>query len=367
MRKKRLIILAVVIILASVMLVSCMGRKKEEPVKEEYAYQAISVITEGVVSDEVYHSIYTIGEVEASEQYQANAVVSGDVLEIFFNTGDYVEEGQVLFTIETTDFEVDKSTSLTQSSNGVTQAKIAYDAAKENYEKYQTLFESGAASQSQLDGIKDGFENARIAYNNALKSYESVKHNYESMGDNYAITAPISGVITNKNVKVGMFATAQNGFTIDVTKQYIVSSQIASKYINDIEEGQEVEIYVSTLDQLVSGSIDSISLSAQNGSYPIEIALETGNTLLKPGMYADVWILKDKTSEGLWIPSQALIQESGVSFVYTVDDDVAKKVEVDVLTMRGEDIAIKSNLTKDQRLITFGKEYVMDGAPVIVK
>lgn len=364
-------ILIVMLAVSSLLLISCnagQAKKQDEEVQvESFEYKSVPVKTEDVISDEVYQSIYTIGEIKASEQYQANAMANGDVLEVFFSVGDVVSEGDVLFTIEKTDFEVDKSTSLNQSSNAVMQAKISYDFSKENFENYQKLFNGGVVSQAELDNAENQLSSARISYNNATKSYDSAKYNYKSMGDNYEVTSPASGIITSKNVSEGMYATTQNGFTVDVVEKYTVSSQIASKYINEIKEEQEVELYISTLDVLIKGRIDTISLSGMNGAYPIEIKLDESNSMLKPGMYTDIWVLTNKSSEGLWIPSQALLQENGESFVYTVVEDKAKKITVDVLSMRGDTIAVKSELSKDSKVITFGKEYVMDGSPVEVK
>lgn len=367
MRKNKFNILIVILLLSTTILMGCGGKPVVDSSKEEFEYQAVPVKIEEVISNEVYQSIYTIGQIKSSEQYQVNAMINGDVLEVFYSVGDYVEEGEVLFTIDTSDFAVDKSTKLTQSLNAVTQAKIGYDSAKDNYEKIKSLFSSGVSSQAELDNTENQYNNARISYNNALKSYESVEHSYESMGDNYEVTSPASGVVVSANVTEGMFATSQSGYTIDVVDKYKVASQITSKYINDIEVGQEVEIYINTLDLIINGRIDSVSLSANNGSYPIEIMLDESNSIIKPGMYADVWVIKNKSSDGLWIPSQAILQENGESFVYTVEDGQAKKIIVDILSVRGENSAVKSILSNESVVITFGKEYVMDGAPVEVK
>lgn len=370
MRNKKIIQIIIVLMILLISLVGCNGRTIENQNitdVETFENQAVPVKLENVISDEVYQSIYTIGEIKSSEKYQVNAMTNGDVIDIFFNVGDYVQEGDVLFTIEKTDFEVDKSTNITQSLNAVNQSKISYDSTKENYEKYLILLKNGVISQTELDNMKNQYDNVSISYENALKSYESVVYNYESLAEKYDITSPVSGIITNKNVAEGMFASTQNGFTIEIVDQYIVSSQVASKYINEIKEKQEVEIYISTLDKTINGTIDSISLSGTNGSYPIEIKLDGDNSELKSGMYADIWILTNKTSEGLWIPSKSLLQENGESFVYIVNDGKAKKIIVEIISMRGDNVAVKSELNKEDKVITLGKEFVMNDSLVDIK
>lgn len=360
-------IMTIIMVLSLVLLMGCQARDNNTEAVEVYEFDAVPVAVTSVETDDVYESIYTVGEINAAEQYQVNAMTNGDVLEVMVQVGDYVNEGDVLFTIETTDFEVDKSTSLTQSSNSVTQARISYNTAKQNYDNNQKLFESGVISKFELDNAKNSYDNARIAYNNASQSYESVKHNYESRGENYSVTSPVAGIVSSGSISEDMYVTSQNGFTIDVVERYMVTTQVASKYINDVKQGQEVELYISTVDLLVKGKVDSVSLNGNNGTYPIEVILDEESDIIKAGMYADIWILTNKSSDGLWITNQALLQEDGESFVYEVIDDIANKVEVSVLSRRGQLIAVKSDLNKNSQLITLGKEYVLDGSKVFIK
>lgn len=357
----------IILVLSLLLLMGCQPKADEETSQDVYEYDAVPVTVSSVISDEVYESIYTVGQIDAAEQYQVNAMTNGDVLEVMVQVGDFVTEGDILFTIETVDFEVDKETTLSQAANAVSQAKMSFDNAKSNYNDYQTLLDGGVVSQSEFNNVKNAYDNARISYNNASKSYESTKHTYETRGSNYSVTAPVSGVISNGTVSEDMYATTQNGFTIDVVERYVVKTQVASKYINNVKKGQEVELYISALDLLVTGKVDSISLSGTNGAYPIEVILDEENLVLKAGMYTDIWILTNKSSEGLWISNQSLLQENGESFVYTVDNGIAQKVMVEVLSIRGDKIAIKSSLSQDDQLITFGKEYVMQGTKVEIK
>lgn len=360
-------IITIIMGLSLLLLMGCQRPTNKEATEEIYEYDAVPVVVVSVVSDDVYESIYTVGEIHPAEQYQVNAMTNGDVLEVMVQVGDAVLEGDVLFTIETTDFEVDKNTSLIQSANSVSQAKISYNTAKSNYDNNQTLFDSGVVSQSALDNAKNSYENARIVYNNASQSYESVKHNYENQGSKYSVTSPVSGIVSAGTVSEDMYATSQNGFTIDLVERYVVTTQVASKYINDVKKGQEVELYISTVNLLVKGTVDSVSLNGSNGTYPIEVKLDEETKILKAGMYADIWILTNKSSEGLWINNQSLLQENGESFVYEVIGGKASKVLVNILSRRGDLIAVKSDLNKDSQLITLGKEYVLEGSKVEIK
>lgn len=343
----------------------CAKPATEDIVKTETQIVPVSVTS--IEYGDVYESVYSIGEVKSSDIFHVNAMAAGKVTEVNYGVGDLVNEGDVLFKVEADDFDSDMNSKLTQASNGVSQAKLGLDNAKTNLDRVQKLFDGGVSSKAELDNMKSSYDNSKITYSNAVNSYETLKYSYNSASENYEMTSPVTGIITSTTIVKDMMASNQNGFTIEVIDTYKVSSSIGSKYINDIKVGQEVEVYVSTLDTLLKGSIKSVSLNATNGMYPIEIQLETIDERLKSGMYSELWIVTSDVANGLWIPSMALMQENGDSFVYTVDNGIAEKVMVEVLSMRGDEIAIKSSLNQEDQLITFGKEYVMQGSEVEIK
>lgn len=354
-----------VIVLSFIIFSGCSARATESTI--ETVIEEVPVRLESVISDDVYESVYTIGEIKASDSYQVNAMSSGDVTNVYYEVGEYVEEGDVLFTIETEDFEVDRESKLTQASNAMAQAKLSLDNAKTQLEDTKRLFENGISTKSQLDGAELSYDNARISYQNAVTSYNSTKHTYDSMSDNYEMKAPVAGIITSSNIIVDMFATTQNGMTIEVVEAYKIDANVPSKYVNDIEVNQNVEVYVPTLEKTFKGHVSTVSLSGKTGSYPVEIVLDEQYEDLRTGMYTELWIQISDASLGLWLPSKALIQENGESFVYTVNEGIVEKHVVEVLSLRGDTIAVKSELSEDQSVIIYGKEYVTGGSKVIEK
>lgn len=358
--------LGILSIVVLAVMVSCsMGPSESQSI--ESVVESVPVTVSDVTSDKVYESVYTIGEVKASDVYQVNAKASGKVVGVHFDIGDYVQEGDVLFDIETEDFEADKDSQLTQAANAVSQARIALNNAETSLTDSKKLFESGITTKAAVDGAQSSYDNARIAYNNAVNSYNFAKHSYETQSENYAVTAPVSGIISGKTIMENMFATNQNGFTIDVVDTYKIDAHIPSKYINDVHVDQSVEVYVPTLEATFKGHIASVSTQGKAGAYPVEIIMDEQPEALRVGMYTELWVQTSTSSEGLWIPSSAVMQENGLNFVYTIEEGRAKKVPVDVLSMRGDQMAIVSDLTPDQQLIIFGKEYVMDGSEVNIQ
>ena len=63
-------------------------------------------------------------------------------------------------------------------------------------------------------------------------------------------------------------------------------------------------------------------------------------------------------------PSEAILNRSGVQFVYVVENDIAKYVEVTTGLTGSGVTEIVSGLTAGQQLVTVGQAYLADGDPV---
>ena len=69
------------------------------------------------------------GTIEANEQYDVTSVVNGDVLADYFEEGDVLEEGAVMYQIDSES----ASNTITRSKNNVEKAKMSYDNAIKDY------------------------------------------------------------------------------------------------------------------------------------------------------------------------------------------------------------------------------------------
>jgi RND family efflux transporter MFP subunit len=267
----------------------------------------IAVEVDTVYTSTIADVVYTIGKTEPGSIYTVNGLVNGTVKSTKFNVGDEVKKGDVLFTIDVEAFSADKNAKLTQSENGVSSAKSSYEDALKQYESKKLLFENGAVSEFELSSYKNKLENAKNALDNAVSSLNSANKSYNTQSKNYIITSPVDGLITSKTVEVGSMASNQTGYKIITTGNMKITGSITSKYINEIEEGQDVKININTLNKEFDGSVASISYSSQTGSYPIEVAISEQDDMIKQGMYSELWITLNTNDNAVVIPREVLL------------------------------------------------------------
>ena len=107
----------------------------------------------------ITNSLTASGTLEPADSYTVNTLVSGEILSDTFEKGDEVEEGQLLYTIDSSN----ASSSLTQSQNSYSQAQNSYSQAVDA--KYPTADMSGTVSEiyvNEGDSVNAGTELLKI-------------------------------------------------------------------------------------------------------------------------------------------------------------------------------------------------------------
>lgn len=159
------------------MLAGCGGKKGDMPMMEEEA-KATSVEianpTLNTVKDEYMYS----GTIKAAETVDVSAKVSGIVEATYYEVGDKVSKGAVLYRIDDTDYQnslKSAQASLTSANAGVQSAKTSVETA------------NGAAMKSQLEVSKNAITNAETALQNSQKSFDDAKIALDKAQSDYDI------------------------------------------------------------------------------------------------------------------------------------------------------------------------------------
>lgn len=107
----------------------------------------------------VTNSLSASGTLEPADSYTVNTLVSGEILSDTFEKGDQVTEGQLLYTIDSSN----ASSSLTQSQNSYSQAQTSYQQAVKA--KYPEADLSGTVSEvyvNEGDSVSAGTQLLKI-------------------------------------------------------------------------------------------------------------------------------------------------------------------------------------------------------------
>lgn len=187
--------------------------------------------------------------------------------------------------------------------------KLAKDNAQIGYEK--ALFTADAveaASKTQLESYRDAMEKDRklIESNPALLELSNMKEKL----DDCVIKAPMDGVVTRIYIKEGTYASAgQTAMEVMGTDRLKVTMLVDEYDIFSVQKGKEVAVFVNALGKEVTGTIVSVSESAEtmNGiSYFTAEASIPSDGNIKVGMSAEVKLLNQKSESAVSLPVSAL-------------------------------------------------------------
>ena len=185
-------------------------------------------------------------------------------------------------------------------------------------EKNSELFQVTAkTAEEYLKEFKDAVESA----DDNLENAENKLSNTQDSVDDYTITAPITGTVITKNVKVGDKISKSSSGTTTMAVIYDLSTMTLEMSVDELDVanvkvGQSVEVTADAVEgETFTGTVTNVSLqsSYSNGvtNYPVTVTLDdTGNLL--PGMNVDAKIILDSSEDALVIPASALMRGNRV-------------------------------------------------------
>jgi membrane fusion protein (multidrug efflux system) len=344
----------VVLTLAGQGMISGCKPSSAEPTKEALPPVAVQVVQPKRGS--ITRNVTLPGEIKAYQQATLYAKVAGYLKTITVDKGDRVKEGDLIADIEVPEMLAD----LARYKAEVEVAELDYKRLSESQKKLPDLV------------VPQTVDNAKGKRDVAKASLERT----ETLLGFAKIIAPFSGVITKRMVDPGAFipaatsgSAAQNAAIVTLTDFNRVRVQVAVPELETslVATDQPVNL---TVDGLPGRSFDgkvtrfSYTLDDATKTMLAEIELPNPKLELRPGMYAIVKIGIERKEDALLVPLDALIVERAGTFVFTINDNKAKKTPVKSGFNDGANVEVVSGLKPDQSVILVGKRSMSDGQPV---
>lgn len=252
--------------------------------------------------------------------------------------------------------------------SSITQARQAVEKAED------TL----ADAQAAYEAIKNAVDQERASYEDGVKSAEitadlsassiSIEQLRNTLKD-YTVTAPISGVVSARNIEEGMLlGSGSVPFTVvemDIVK---INVSVSEQVINSLFPGDAVSVYIKTVrEEPFNGVITNVSPAADTtNTYPVKIELDNSDRLIKPGMFAEVTFVKDSKDNVFVVDKDAVLNDGERNYVYIVENGTAKKAYVTLGLDNGSEVEILDGLSANDKVVVMGQNFISDGDPVNV-
>ena len=322
---------------------------KPEEQAPEYETRPSVRIEQPQTGDIVLYTDLT-GTIEPQSKASVQPKIGGEILEVFFQAGEQVAEGQVLCQID--------SDALTSLRLQMEAAQVALNDANNTLARTQALFASGGVSQQVLEQAQNGAQNARI-------SYESAKNQYDLQVEYTQVTAPISGVIESRTIEPHDHVSAgQEICVISGRDQQQVNFGITEQILGNLSVGDGITVEKG--EASYEGTVTEVGsmVNASTGLYDVKAVLHQADGLTT-GSRVKLTVVMDQALGAMTIPLEAVNYSQGQPFVYCYEDGVAVRTDIESGIYDSEHMEVISGLTPDSQVITSWSNELMDGAEVL--
>ena len=289
------------------------------------------------------------GEVQAAQGNESTIVanVAGVVsFQRSVTEGMQVGKGATIMTI---------SASKLQDGDPAERARIAYEAAKADFDRASRLVESQIVSQKEFNAIKEKYENAKVAY-------EAIAKNQTKSG--VAVSAPMGGYIKNLLVKEGDYvAVGQPLATVTQNNRLFLRADVSEryyKYLNGITSANFKTPYDNQVYELeaLNGKLLSYGKSAGSFYVPVTFSFDNKGDII-PGSFVEIYLLSKDMENTIVLPVEAITEEQGLYFIYIQKcAESYKKQEVKLGASNGKEVQILSGVNPGDKVVVKGAYHV---------
>jgi RND family efflux transporter MFP subunit len=301
------------------------------------------------------------GTLEPDREAVLRAQVSGSVLQTYADQGQAVNSGTVLARIDASGIQ----DAYTSARAGLVSARNAADVAAKDLARNEKLLAAGAIAERDIDQSRRASIAAQAALEDANSRLATAEKAYRST----TVTAPFSGVVSERPVSSGDVVQPGTAlFTVVDPSSMRLEASVPAEQLASIRIGVPVNFTVSGYPgrQFV-GRITRINPTADPTTRQVRIYVSIPNEgrALVGGLFAN-GRMSTATKMGLVVPQSAVDVRGSIPSVLRVRQGKAEKVPVKIgLTDKtSETIEVLSGLQPGDTLLMGAAMGITPGTPI---
>jgi len=253
--------------------------------------------------------------IEAVRQSTVAAQISGRIVDIRFDTGDYVKKGEVIVRID----ERAATQAVAASQAQVQEVEATLRNARASYERSRQLYAQNFISQAALDKAEADYKSAqaRVTALLAGAGQAATERGFAT------VVAPYSGIVSARHIELGEMATPgrplMTGFDPSTLR---VVATVPQAQVSAIQAGGTARIEIPSINKWIEVKRLTVVPTADPRTHTTRIRLELPEDVrgVYPGVFARAHFVLGKELR-LMVPRQAVVHRSEVTAVYVVDEN----------------------------------------------
>jgi RND family efflux transporter MFP subunit len=359
--------------------------------------EAPTVAVTKVVKKNLNRQITLSSELVPFQEIDVYAKESGYVQKLNVDYGTHVKAGQVMATLEIPELEAQlqqDGAEVTNANNQVSRADhelkrydAQYQALHLEYTRLNDVFQGqpGIVAQQEVDDAQgkdlaaasqvDAGKAALDAAQSQLGAAKAKLAHDQALFDYSNITAPFSGVVTERYANLGTLVQAGTGSSTQAMPIVRLSQDdlfrlvipVPESYVRYIRMGDPVTVNVPSLGHTFPGKVArfSVDVRADTRTMHTEVDVPNPQRNLLPGLYAEAELNLDQKENVPTVPVQALNHQADKTTVYVVDNSGAvEERTVDLGLQTSNDAEILNGLNEGEQVVVGDRSGLKAGQKV---
>ena len=267
------------------------------------------------------------GRFEPSRAVEIRPRVSGQLAGIHFRDGDYVRQGQLLFTIDPRPFEA----ALAEAQARAAAARTAASLAQAELARALRLLPDEAVSREEVDNLRATARSAEasIAAADAVVRQRALDLEFT------CVRAPISGKVSYRRIDPGSLVTGGNSgaatllttinavdpiyFTFDVSEGLLLKAQRDRAATGGAPQNVDIRLQ-DEADYRWHGGVDFTDngIDPNSGTIRARAVVDNGTGFLTPGMFGSMRLSSGRPVTALMVPDSAVLTDQAGKTVWVM-------------------------------------------------
>ena len=293
--------------------------------------------------------------VNTDQQAQISPNFSGYVEQVNVALGQSVQKGQTLAVLTVPEL-------IDQQAN-LRMAQVNLDLARKDYQREQQLWSQGISAKQDYQRAENAYRQAQITVQSSQARLNALGASGNNNG-RFLIKAPISGVISKKDIVVGEnVQLADQLFVIENLKDLWLEFNLPNTSNIHLQAGQILNFKTNGSDQNYQAKVQTLNPQAdlQTGRLQVRAKVTTQADVLRPNVLVNVFVTDAQAKTALRVQKKALQQVEGKPVVFVIESEEkglvhlkAQPIEVGVSSQDGQWLEVISGLTEGQKYIADG-------------
>ncbi len=319
-----------------------MAKKKKDDL------DSVPVETIAVWRGEISSYILLSSTIETEQYVDVYPYLTGIVSKLLAEEGDELKKGDPLLMLDAEEYRLAEA-----------KARTQLESLQSEFNRIQIQFDKDLLSKEEYYKAKLNLDQLLISWKEANLSLSRT-----------TVRAPISGVVSLRNVRQGDRVTSATHLFSMVNLQDIIATvHVPEKELATIKKGQLTYVSSDYLeDKRFVGYVKRISpvVNPNTGAFKVTIGLDVDHEGLRPGMFVNTYIVTMTNDDALLLDKDAIVYEGDKRFVYVVKDSLAHRIRVEVGFEDASRVEIVSGVSDSDKVIIVGQNGLRDKTKVKV-